>query len=193
MDVLVCLVMKSIIAVCGLPGSFSEAAAQSYQQYVDQQYELRYLPDAAKVVAAVQGGDALGIVPVDNLVAGKVAEAKAIPKSARKVEMVAIPVRHQLLVKPGTALKDVRRVVSHEQAVAQCGEFLDSALPDAERVSYPDTAQAARDLAEGKLAATDAVLASEAAAERYGLKLLRPNVQDSTENRTEFLVFALSK
>lgn len=181
------------IAVCGLPGSFSEAAARSYQQYVGKEYELRYLPDAAHVVAAVKGGDALGIVPVDNSVAGKVAEAEAIPETARKVETVAIPVRHQLLVKPGTKLKDVKQVVSHEQALAQCVEFLTEALPDAKQVAYPDTAQAARDLAAGTLAAADAVLASEAAAERYGLDVLRTDVQDSTENRTEFLVFALPK
>jgi prephenate dehydratase len=182
-----------VIAVCGLPGSFSEAAAQSYQQYVDQEYDLEYLPDAAHVVAAMKDGAALGIVPIDNSVSGKVAEAEAIPESARKVETVAIPVRHQLLVKSGTNLADVRQVVSHEQALAQCAEFLAETLPKVKHVSYPDTAQAARDLAEGTLSEADAVLASQAAAERYGLEVLKADVQDSAENRTQFLVFALSK
>lgn len=185
---------KSIptMAVCGLPGSFSEAAARSYQEYAGTEYELRYVSNAKEVVAAVQKGDALGVVPIENSTTGKVAEAEAIPEAAKKVETVAIPVRHQLLAQPGTKLAEVERVVSHEQALAQCQEFLAATLPDAKQVPYADTAQAAQDLAAGTLAAADAVLASAMAGERYGLKTLCVDVQDSTENRTEFLVFALA-
>ncbi|MDP4000024.1 MAG: prephenate dehydratase domain-containing protein [bacterium] len=181
-----------LIAVCGLPGSFSEVAAREYLTQVGSDHELRYCSTAAEVVATMQDGAALGVVPVENSVAGKVGEAEAIPADAKHVQVVTIPVRHQLMVKPGTTFESVRRVVSHEQALAQCATFLREKLPQAEQVPYPDTAQAAKDLAAGKLEPTDAVIASERAAQEYGLETIREHIQDDPENRTRFLVFALS-
>lgn len=189
---------KLAVAVCGLPGSFSEVAAREYTTQSGAEYELRYCATAAEVVAAMRdqdardGGAALGVAPVENSVVGKVGEAEAIPDDAKHVQVVTIPVRHQLLVRPGTAFGSIRRVVSHEQALAQCATFLREKLPQAEQVPYPDTAQAAKDLAAGKLEPTDAAIASERAAQEYGLEVVREHVQDDPENRTRFLVFALS-
>lgn len=181
------------IAVCGLPDSFSEVATHTYLEQTGQNYVLDYFSNAAEVVKAVRAGAALGIVPTHNSVAGDVAEAGAIPEDARRVETVTIPVRHQLMVRLGTTFEGIKRVVSHEQALAQCGRFLAAELPDAEKVPYADTAQAAQDLSTGELSAADAVIASLPAAERNGLEVLQPNIQDTEENRTSFLVFALSE
>lgn len=183
---------KPAIAVCGLPGSFSEVAAREYATQAGSDYELRYCSTAVEVVDALRGGADIGVVPVENLVAGKVGEAEAIPADAKRIQVVTIPVRHQLLVKPGTAFESIERVVSHEQALTQCATFLREQLPQAEHVPYADTARAAKDLAAGELDDTDAVIASQRAAQEYGLETLREHIQDDPENRTRFLVFALS-
>ena len=183
---------KHTIAVCGLPGSFSEVAAREYLSRNDADYKLAYCSSAANVLKAMRHGAEIGIVPVENTIAGKVGEAEAIPSGAKHIQRLTIPVRHQLMVKPGTAFESIKRVVSHEQALAQCAAFLKERLLQAEQVPYADTAQAAKDLAAGTLEDTDAVIASARAATEYELKILKEHIQDDPENRTHFLVFALS-
>ena len=69
----------------------------------------------------------------------------------------------------------------------QCRGYLSRAWPGTEVGEYPDTAQAAADLANGTLPATVAVIASRAAAERYGLDILEASIQDLKNNQTTFI------
>jgi prephenate dehydratase len=94
-------------------------------------------------------------------------------------------VEQHLLARPGTVLAEVRRVLSHPQALGQCAGFLRSTLPSVPTEPTLSTADAARRAAaEPGLAA----VAGRTAAERYGLVTLSTSIQDVTENFTRFLL-----
>jgi prephenate dehydratase len=139
-------------------------------------------------VAAVEDGrtDA-GVLPLENSLAGTVGDAldALAGGSLRVIGEVLLPIRHQLLVLPGAALDDIRRVSSHWQALAQCERFL--AGREWQVVPAADTAGAARELA-GSADRSAAAIASRAAAERYGLHVAATDIQDADHNLTRFAV-----
>jgi len=82
-------------------------------------------------------------------------------------------------------LSGVKRVLAHQQTLAQCRKWLDKNLPTVERISLSSNAEAARQVAED----ADAVaIAAETAATEYGLAVLQGNIEDSHDNTTRFLV-----
>jgi chorismate mutase/prephenate dehydratase len=97
---------------------------------------------------------------------------------------VELQIHHQLLVN-GNSLDRVSSVRAHQQALAQCREWLDANLPGVERVAVSSNAEAAR-LAYGNVSI--AAIASDAAAEMYGLNILANNIEDDPNNTTRFLV-----
>ena len=99
-----------------------------------------------------------------------------------------MPVSQCLLTLPTVRQDEIRTVVSHQQALAQCQKYLNLQLSDCQLVEYSDTAKAAEDLASGKLASTSAVLAPKLCAQLYGLRMVAENVQDDDRNQTHFLV-----
>jgi prephenate dehydratase len=102
---------------------------------------------------------------------------------------VVLPIRQNLLAPPGLALGDVRRVVSFPDALAQCREFFSRKLPDAEIVAANSTAEAVRQVAEERPAAT-AALGTALAANLYGLEVIAADVEDNDENTTRFVLVA---
>ena len=97
-----------------------------------------------------------------------------------------MPISHCLLALSGQTIESIARVRSHPAALAQCQAFL-AKHPGITAVPWYDTAGAARDLAETPEANT-AVIASEHAAERYGLTILMVDVQDHADNETSFVM-----
>ncbi len=97
---------------------------------------------------------------------------------------------HQcLMALPDVGLSEIQCVTTHPQALAQCREsLLVYNPPQAQLVEWEDTAKAACDLAEGRLSAGTAVIASARAAEVYGLDLLVENIEDSRPNITTFII-----
>ncbi|HJP66447.1 MAG TPA: prephenate dehydratase domain-containing protein, partial [Actinomycetota bacterium] len=95
-----------------------------------------------------------------------------------------------LLAMPGTALQDVRRVLSHPQALAQCDEFL--AGLGAEIVPVYDTAGAAKHVAEEGRPG-DAAVASSRAGELYGLEVMAEAIQTHPDNLTRFAAIAVDE
>ena len=93
-----------------------------------------------------------------------------------------------LLVKKGTSRGMIKKIASHDQALKQCRFYLKRLWPKAKIEEYPDTAKAAQDLAEGRLPASVAVIASLAAAKRYKLDVLEESIQDLKFNYTSFVV-----
>jgi chorismate mutase/prephenate dehydratase len=95
-------------------------------------------------------------------------------------------IHHHLMarVAPET-LEDVKRVFSHGQSLAQCHEWLNTNMPNVERVAVSSNAEAARRAAEE---AGSAAVAGEMAAEHYGLAILASNIEDEPNNTTRFLV-----
>jgi prephenate dehydratase len=140
--------------------------------------------------AAVRTGRAeLAMIPIDNSVAGRVADIHHLmPKSG--LHIVAewfLPVQHQLMAPRGATLKTIRTVESHIHALGQCRNII-RALGIKAAVAA-DTAGAAREVAEaGDI--SRAALATTLAAKIYGLHILKKNVADAKHNTTRFVVLA---
>jgi prephenate dehydratase len=173
------------VAYQGEPGAFGEEAVIGWFGASATPVPVATF---SAVCAAVETGTAdAGVLPLENSLAGTVGDAldALAAGSQRVVGEVMLPIRHQLLGVPGARLADVERVSSHWQALAQCERFL-SARPW-QVIPAADTAGAARELA----ASADrraAAIASRAAAERYGLDVLAPDIHDSDHNMTRFAV-----
>jgi prephenate dehydratase len=174
------------IAFQGEPGANSHIACND--AFPD--HEPLPCPTFEDAFAAVRSGKAvLAMIPIDNSVAGRVADIHHLmPQS--KLNIVAewfLPVQHQLMAPRGASLKTIRTVESHVHALGQCRNIIRKLGVKA--LVAADTAGAAREVAEaGDI--TRAALATELAAKIYGLKILKRNVADAKHNTTRFVVLA---
>lgn len=174
----------AVVACQGTDGAFSHAACLA----LFNEPNILFFRNFAGVFSSVeQGLCQYGIVPVENSTAGTVAQVRDLMGQYRFriVRAISLRVRHCLLAKPGTRVEDLREVLSHEQALGQCGAFL-ATLPGVTATPCANTAIAARTVASGTRSDL-AAIASPSCAEIYGLKILAPNIQDSGENTTRFL------
>jgi prephenate dehydratase len=174
------------IAFQGEPGANSHIACE--QAY--RGCEPLPCPTFEDAFAAVRTGKAtLAMIPIDNSVAGRVADIHHLmPQSG--LHIVAewfLPVQHQLMAPRGASLRTIRTVESHVHALGQCRNIIRKLGIKA--VVAADTAGAAREVAEAG-DVTRAALATTLAAEIYGLKILKKNVADSRHNTTRFVVLA---
>jgi prephenate dehydratase len=140
--------------------------------------------------AAVRSGRAdLAMIPIDNSVAGRVADIHHLmPQS--KLHIVAewfLPVQHQLMAPKGATLKTIRTVESHVHALGQCRNIIRALGVKA--VVAADTAGAAREVAEAG-DVSRAALATKLAAKIYRLRILKKDVADAKHNTTRFVVLA---
>lgn len=179
------------IGVSGAKGSFSEEAGHTYaKKHSLSQYEIHHLVSVENVLTALEKGDIdLGIFPIENSNGGIVIEAVyAMAKHQFSIEkLFEIDVHHNLIVLPGTKADVITEITSHDQALKQCRMYLKRKWPGIELREYADTAQAAKDLSEGKLPKTAAVIAPRRAAELYGLEILEESIQDLKFNYTVFI------
>jgi prephenate dehydratase len=174
------------VAFQGVPGAYGEMAAlRAAEDAQPQGY-----PTFHAVLKAVLGGHSdLGVIPVENSLAGTVYQAlDLLPQTDLHITGEVIQrVHHHLLALPGVRLEDVRRVHSHPQALAQCDGFLNE--HHLTPVPAFDTAGAAAELLE-RGARDEAVIASARAGELYGLEVLKSGIEDEDFNYTRFLVLS---
>jgi len=142
------------------------------------------------VFAAVENGDAeLAMIPIDNSIAGRVADIHHfLPASS--LHIVAehfLRISFALMVLPGTDPADLRTVHSHVHALGQCRRVIREL--GLRPVVSGDTAGAAREVAEAG-DQTQAAIAPPLAAEIYGLEVLRADVEDEDHNTTRFVVLS---
>ena len=169
------------VAYHGVPGAFSHEACLSFLP--DE--EPVGLPSFVDVVSAVERGEAkFGMLPLENNNVGGVDEVrKLLDRSSLTVlGEHALPVRIHLLGLPGSRIEDIRTAVSHPMAIKQCTGNLCAMGLAAEEAS--STSVAAQRLSDR----TKAALASRAAADAYGLVVLRENVHDREVNETIFVI-----
>ena len=126
-----------------------------------------------------------GVVPVENSTEGVISHTLDLFQSSvlSICGEVELRIHHHLLVKNSEVKID--RVLAHQQALAQCRGWLDANLPHAEHIAVSSNAEAAR-MASEELAT--AAIASDTAAELYGLTILERNIEDKPDNTTRFLV-----
>jgi len=174
------------VAYQGEPGAFSEAALLGLLQDGTLPAPRHSFQDVVEAVGS--GAVDLGLLPVENSLAGTVAPAwDALAAASLEILAETVhPIRLFLLARPGIALASVRRVLSHPVALAQCTRFLRT-HPAIEAIAVHDTAGAARMVAESTEPESAAVAGPEAAA-RYGLEALAHDIQDRADNRTRFLL-----
>ena len=180
------------IGVSGAHGSFSEAAGMRYAtESGNAEAEIVPLVSVANVLAALDAGEIeRGVFPIENSNGGIVIEAvHAMAKHIFSIEkLFEIDVHHHLLVAPGMTAERVTAITSHDQALKQCRQYLKRKWAGVDIVEYPDTAKAAKDIAEGTLPETTAAIAPKRCAELYGLDILEPSIQDLKYNYTMFVV-----
>ena len=174
--------MMDIAAYQGEAGAFSEEGALAL--FPDAEH--RPLLSIRKVFEAVEVGRARwGLVPMDNSQAGSINETYDLflRHGLHLVGETVVRVDHCLLALPGSTIDDLREVISHPQAIAQCEEFLNGLEIDV-RAEY-NTAGAAKRITEEQLERT-AAIASRRAAELYQLEVLAERIQTYPDNSTRF-------
>jgi prephenate dehydratase len=173
------------IAFQGEPGAYSEAAALRFSDHAD----LLACESFEDVFAAVVEGKAThGILPVENSIGGSIHRNYdlLLEHDLPIVGEVTLSITHNLMALPGTRIEDVKRILSHPQALAQCERFLRGMSGVSVEATY-DTAGSAKLVKEREL--TDAAaIASERAAQVFGLNILRAEIQDYSDNITRFLM-----
>jgi prephenate dehydratase len=175
------------VGYLGPPGTFSEEAVARFPATASAE-RLPFASFADAYEAALAGAVDAALLPVENSLEGAVGATLDLlvhrPGLRIRGEWM-LPVEQHLLGRAGTRLEDVGRVRSHPQALGQCADWLRATLPGVPLEPTHSTADAARQAAEE--AGTVAV-GSRAAADRYGLSVLAPAIQDSAENFTRFVL-----
>ncbi len=181
-----CLALEKplTVAFLGPEGTFSQQAAYKHFGHA---ITTRPYPAIDEIFRAVESGACqFGVVPVENSTEGVVNHTlDSFLRSPLLIAgEVALRIHHNLMSK-AQRTEDIKRVYSHQQSLAQCRQWLNTSLPNVERISVSSNAEAAR-LADSEEGC--AAIAGEVAAELYGLNLLERNIEDEPDNTTRFLV-----
>lgn len=177
------------IAYLGPEGTYTQEAAL---KHFGRSVSLCALGAIDEVFRDVEAGSSdFGVVPVENSTEGAVNHTlDMFIRSPLKIcGDVELRIHHQLL-SAAADIAAVSKVCAHQQALAQCREWLDANLPQAQRLAVSSNAEAAR------LASEDdalAAIAGAAAAQMYGLNILAANIEDDPGNTTRFLVIGPQK
>ena len=169
-----------------------EPGANSHIAIVEAYPDAEPLPCATfeDALAAIASGEAdLGMIPIENSVAGRVADIHhLLPASGLHiVGEWFLPISHQLMALKGAGLADIKTVESHVHALGQCRRIIRKL--GLKPIVAADTAGSARDIAE-RGDKSVAAIASRLAAKIYGLDILAEDVEDETHNTTRFVVLA---
>ena len=175
------------IAYLGPRGTFCEEAARKYAPssaiFIPQ-------PDIPEIFQSVSSGMAeLGIVPLENSMEGSVGLTLdlLLESDLMICGEIVLRIEHNLIAKPGTRIEDIRTLVSHPQALAQCRRFISSRLPKAEKIEASSTSRAV-ELIKGMEGA--AAIGTELAANLNGMEILERGIEDCKNNFTRFLAIS---
>ena len=178
--------VSATVACQGVKGANSGVAAKRIFPICD----ISYFKNFEGVFTAVDKGFCeFGVLPIENSTAGSVLEVYDLMNkySFFIARSVRLKINHSLAVLPGTEKKDIKKVISHSQAISQCSKYIKNHNFEAEAVE--NTAGAARILSESNDKSV-AVLCSNECAEIYGLKILEESVQDNSNNYTRFILIS---
>ena len=170
----------------GVDGAFSAQAARAMYPGA----ALVFYPSWAEIFAALHAGEIeYGVLPVENSTYGSVTDVYRLimDNDAYITASLRLPVEHCLLVKPGTALSDVKEILSHPQAIGQCSDFLTETGIKATQAT--NTAKAAEIVAASDDSSVAAIASADCAA-LYGLEVLRRGIQNEKVNTTRFVAIS---
>ncbi|HUM82968.1 MAG TPA: prephenate dehydratase domain-containing protein [Lachnospiraceae bacterium] len=173
------------IACQGIKGAYSYFAAQ---KMFPQGKEIFFKTFDAVFEAVKSGMCDYGVVPIENNSYGSVKAVYGLLEREHVyiIRSERLLICHQLMARPGTEMKDLTAVYSHEQALGQCSGYIKGLSDNVRVIPSLNTAVAARYVAESKEAGEAAIASPECAA-LYGLVPLNKHVQDSDNNYTRFV------
>ena len=179
------------VAYQGTDGAYSHLAAMRYFSGHHHTVHCLGHDTFGQAFDSVAAGVAdYALLPVENTTAGSITEVHDL-LAARDMPIVGeevLHVSHCLVAPDKVPLQRIARILSHPQAVAQCSRFL-SSLQDCEAMVYTDTAMAAQKVRDDG-DPTQAAIASEEAARRYDLQVIKRHIADQDENYTRFVVIS---
>lgn len=177
---------KYKIGVLGPQYTYSDFAADRYTL----KCEKVFFSSIWEVFDAVKRGEVeKGIVPIENTIHGTVRETfDSLFKSDLMIlEQLSLPIHHCIAVLKGTKAKDIKKFISHQQALSQSQKYIRKNFPKAEQIGFSSTAKAIEAMIKRK-SGKAAVICSEAAAKQYNLKIIAKNIEDQKGNKTWFAV-----
>jgi prephenate dehydratase len=183
--------MSLKIAIQGVPGSFHHKVALENFGKDSEIIPFNTFEALAKFVS--QGEADFGVMAIENSIAGAILpNYDLIDRYGLFIrDEYYLPIAHQLMALPGQKIEDIREVRSHPMALLQCKAFL-SKHPHIQQFDDVDTAAVAERIADKQLSGL-AAIASEIAADIYGLEILARDIQTVKENFTRFIILQREK
>jgi 3-deoxy-7-phosphoheptulonate synthase len=172
-------------------GEMRAFAHKAANQFFGSDIEIDSVPSFRDVFREVKEGNCdFGVVPLENSLTGSIHENydHLLEYDVRIVGEITLRIVHALIGHPETELHNIKRVISHPQALEQCRDFLEH-QPGWELVAARDTATAVRRIKEGGETGEVAIAAREAA-DLYGLNVLKEGIETNPRNYTRFAVIA---
>ena len=178
--------MSKRISFQGVDGAYSQLAVKDFFSGAET------LPCKTFEIAlneAELGNVDYAMIPIENSAAGRVADIhRLIPKSNLHINFEHFQkVEHKLLIHPDSKIENIRNILSHEQALAQCSDKIQKL--DLNILIGADTAGSAKTISDEKILDT-AAIASSLAGKTYGLKVIDENFANSLNNITRFYVMS---
>ncbi|MCT4661765.1 MAG: prephenate dehydratase [Tissierellales bacterium] len=171
----------------GVEGSYSEAALRGF--FGGYNYEKNAYSSFGELIDSIINGDIdYGVLPVENSSTGAVTEIYDL-LNKKKLQIIGehyLKINHQLMVKQGESINDIKRVYSHPQAISQCREYL-SKNPNWEIIAYTNTAKSAQKVSRSSEIGV-AAIGGIRAAELYDLDVLESGINDCNCNTTRFII-----
>lgn len=172
------------VACQGIEGAYSQIACDRLFKTPD----IKYVKTFEDVFKAVENGTCTyGILPIENSIHGTVIAVYDLMKNYNFhiIKSVKLKINHALMANKIVPLSDIKEVVSHEQAIGQCYEFLKN-YPDIKVTVCENTAVAAKIVADSGRCDI-AAISSPDCAENYGLCIINDKIANSDSNFTRFI------
>ncbi|KAF8273919.1 Prephenate dehydratase-domain-containing protein [Lactarius quietus] len=188
-------VIRPVLTYLGPAGTYSHQAA--FDRFAETVHYCA-LNSISDVFHRISPTVQLALLPQENSIFGIVTETYDLLRSPDVGESrwvrgaVTLPIQHCLMVRRGKTLRNIKKVLSHEQALGQCQRFLAAHLPEAQLVSVASTAAAAEAVSKQVDTTTDcAAICSKICLQLFaGLELLYEGIQNEHQNFTRFYVLA---
>lgn len=174
------------IGYLGPVGSYSYEAASKYKREDDEIIE--YLTITQTIEALENNVLDMSIVPFENAIYGSVVDTMDAILKFKDIyinDEIIIDINHKLMCKNKD--REITKIYSHPQALAQCQEFLDEKYASVERIPVSSTSYAAKLVTEDENAAC---ICNSACKELYNLEILNENIQEISKNQTKFIVIS---
>lgn len=176
------------VSYSGKPGAYSEEALFKFSSQLVSKFEPVSKSNFRDLFESIEKDTGIGVVPIENSSAGSVVECYDLffEYDFEIISELYLKINHVLAVKPEiNSISDLDTILSHPQALYQCSKFIESKGLNSRQST--DTAQAAKEVYESKDRSLCAI-SSQRAANYYGLKTLRTQIQDQGSNTTRFLL-----